>query len=73
MDHWLELAAQAGEKVIEQWRNLSVQLGHRVKLIYDGRQFAGNCIGIDPQKGLILQLDIGGIRMFDAAHSNIVK
>ena len=73
IDHWLEVAVQTSEKVIDQWRNLSIQLGHRVRLIYDGREFAGNCIGIDPEKGLILQLDTGGIRMFDAAHSSIVK
>ena len=72
-DHWLEVAAQTGEKAIDQWRNLSIQLGHRVRLVYDGREFAGNCIGIDPEKGLILQLDTGGIRMFDAAHSTIAK
>ncbi len=72
-DHWLEVAAQASEKVIDQWRDLSIQLGHRVRLIYDSREFAGNCIGIDPEKGLVLQLDTGGIRMFDAAHSSIVK
>ena len=73
MEHWLEVAAQTSERVIDQWRNLSVQLGHRVKLIYNGREFAGNCIGIDPEKGLILQLDTGGVRMFDAAHTTIVK
>ncbi len=73
MEHWLEVADQTSEKVIDQWRNLSVQLGHRVKLIYNGREFAGNCIGIDPEKGLILQLDTGGVRMFDAAHTTIVK
>jgi len=73
MEHWLEVAAQTSEKVIDQWRNLSVQLGHRVKLIYNGREFAGNCIGIDPEKGLILQLDTGGVRMFDAAHTAIIK
>jgi len=73
IDHWLELAAESGEKVMDQWRNLSIQLGHRVRLIYSGRQFAGNCIGVDPEKGLILQLDTGGIRMFDAAHSTIAR
>ncbi|MBL7187598.1 MAG: biotin--[acetyl-CoA-carboxylase] ligase [Phycisphaerae bacterium] len=73
IDHWLVLAARSGDKVIDEWQNLSIQLGHRVKLIYNGRQFAGNCIGIDPEKGLILQLDTGGIRMFDAAHSSIAK
>ena len=73
IDHWLELAARDGDKVIDEWQNLSIQLGHRVKLIYNGRQFAGNCIGLDPEKGLILQLDTGGIRMFDAAHSSIAR
>ena len=73
MEHWLEVAAQTSEKVIDQWRNLSVQLGHRVKLIYNSQEFSGNCIGIDPEEGLILQLDTGGIRMFDAAHTTIVK
>ena len=73
MEHWLEVAAQTSEKVIYQWRNLSVQLGHRVKLIYNSREFSGNCIGIDPEQGLILQLDTGGVRMFNAAHTTIVK
>jgi len=73
MEHWLEVAAQTSEKVIDQWRNLSIQLGHRVKLIYNSQEFSGNCIGIDPEKGLILQLDTGGVRMFDAVHTTIVK
>jgi len=73
MEHWFEVAALTSDKVIDQWRNLSVQLGHRVKLVYNSREFSGNCIGIDPEKGLILQLDTGGVRMFDAAHTAIVK
>jgi len=73
VEHWLETAAKASEKVIEKWRRLSIQLNHRVKLIYNGREFTGNCIGIDPEKGLILQLDTGGVRMFDAAHTTIAK
>ena len=73
IDHWLEVAAQTSEKVIDQWRNLSVQLGNRVKLIYNGQQFTGNCIGIDPEKGLILQLDSGGVTFFDAVHTTIAQ
>jgi BirA family biotin operon repressor/biotin-[acetyl-CoA-carboxylase] ligase len=73
VDHWLEVAEKNSEKVTNQWRKLSIQLNHRVKLIYNGREFAGNCIGIDPEKGLILQLDTGGVRMFDAAHTTIAK
>jgi len=73
IDHWLEVAQETSKKVTDRWRNLSVQLGHRVKLIYNGQEFAGNCIGIDPEKGLILQLDTGGVRMFDAIHTTIAK
>ena len=71
--HWLKIAANNSEKVIARWRELSIQLGHRVALVFNGKKFYGNCIGIDPEKGLILQLDTGGVRMFDAAHTSINK
>ncbi|MBA7660105.1 Bifunctional ligase/repressor BirA [subsurface metagenome] len=73
LDHWLEVAERNRKKVTDQWRKLSIQLNHRVALIFNGTKFAGNCIGIDPQKGLILQLDTGGLRFFPAAHTTIVK
>ena len=73
VDHWLEVAANNSEKVIDRWRELSIQLSHRVTLIYNGAKFTGHCIGIDPEKGLILRLDSGGIRMFDAVHTSIAK
>ena len=73
IDHWLEAAEQNKQQVIDRWRSLSIQLGHRVTLLFDGRKFTGNCTGIDPEKGLILQLDSGGIRMFEAAHTTISK
>ena len=73
LDHWLTVAKRDGKQIIEAWRQLSTQLGHRVTLSFNGRTFTGNCIGVDPEKGLILQLDRGGVRMFDAAHTHIVK
>ena len=73
LEKWLKTAEKSSKKVTDQWRTLSVQLGHRVTLLYNGKKFSGNCIGLDPEKGLILQLDRGGIRMFDAAHTTISK
>jgi len=73
IDHWLKIAEENKQKVIEQWRQLSIQLGHRLTLIFNGRKFSGHCIGIDPGKGLILQLDSGAVRMFDAAHTTVAK
>jgi len=73
MDHWLKAAERAGKKVTDRWQQLSTQLGHRVTLVFNGRKFVGNCIGIDPEKGLIVQLDSGGTRFFDAVHTAIAK
>lgn len=73
IDDWLETAQTNAEKVTDRWRELSIQLGHRVALIFNGRNFTGHCIGVDPEKGLILRLDTGGIRMFDAAHTHILR
>jgi BirA family biotin operon repressor/biotin-[acetyl-CoA-carboxylase] ligase len=73
IDNWLKIAEKNSNAVIEKWRTLSLLLGSRVTLIFNGIGFTGNCIGIDPEKGLILQLDTGGVRMFNAAHTTIAK
>lgn len=73
LDQWLRTAEENKERVIETWSDLSTQLGQRVTLSYNGRAFTGHCIGIDPANGLILQLDRGGVRMFDAAHTALLK
>lgn len=73
LDHWVRTAERNKKQVIETWSRLSTQLGQRVALSYQGKRFTGNCIGVDPEDGLILQLDRGGIRMFDAAHTHIIK
>ncbi len=73
LDHWLEVADNTGKKIIDRWRKLNTLLNQRITVIYNGRKFTGNCIGVDPEKGLIVQLDRGGVRMFDAAHTTIAK
>ncbi len=73
LDQWLMIAQQDKHKVIDTWKTLSTQLGHRVTVSCDGKEYTGNCIGVDPVKGLVLHLDRGGVRIFDAAHTRIVK
>jgi len=73
LDHRIETAQTDETRIIELWRKRSIQLGHRVTLVFDGSRFTGNCIGIDPEQGLILQLDAGAVRFFDAAHTTIAK
>jgi BirA family biotin operon repressor/biotin-[acetyl-CoA-carboxylase] ligase len=73
LDEWTAQTERNCEEIVEEWKKLSLFLGHRVSVVYNGKNFSGNCIGIDPQKGLILQLENGGVRMFDAAHTTIAK
>jgi BirA family transcriptional regulator, biotin operon repressor / biotin---[acetyl-CoA-carboxylase] ligase len=73
LDHWLAIAQGDGHRIIDTWKRQSTQLGHRVTVSCDGKEYTGNCIGVDPIKGLILHLDRGGVRMFNAAHTRIVK
>jgi BirA family biotin operon repressor/biotin-[acetyl-CoA-carboxylase] ligase len=73
IDSWLEVAEKNCGDVLYRWNELSVQLGHRITLLYNGKKFTGNCTGIDPKEGLIVHLDTGGVRMFPAAHTSIAK
>jgi len=73
VDHWLEVARKNSKDVVDRWSELSIQLGQRTALVFNGVRFTGHCVGIDPEKGLVLQLDSGGIRMFDAAHTTVAK
>jgi BirA family biotin operon repressor/biotin-[acetyl-CoA-carboxylase] ligase len=73
LDTWWATAQSDPKRVIETWGQLSTQLGRRIAILFNGHRFAGHCIGVDPTKGLILQLDRGGVRMFDAAHTSIAK
>ncbi|HUV42252.1 MAG TPA: biotin--[acetyl-CoA-carboxylase] ligase [Sedimentisphaerales bacterium] len=73
MDNWLAAAQQSPEAVTEGWSRLSAQMGQHLTVVYNGAQFSGICAGIDPEKGLTLRLDSGGVRFFDAVHTTIVK
>ncbi len=73
VDRWIEKARGESGAVIARWKEMSRLLGAHVVLEYDQRRFAGHCVGVDPVKGLILQLERGGVRMFDAAHTTMVR
>ncbi|MFA5422812.1 MAG: biotin--[acetyl-CoA-carboxylase] ligase [Phycisphaerae bacterium] len=72
-EHWLKNAQTKPAKVIEEWKRLSILLGQRIKLIHNGKGFTGNCAGIDPEAGLILQLDSGAMKFFPASQTTVGK
>ncbi len=73
IEHWLEEATKSGEMILNRWRELSTLLGQRITVIHDGRDFTGNCVGIDPDAGLILQLDSGTLGFFPANQTTVGK
>ncbi len=73
LDHCLAGELKKPDEIIEKWRGMSILLGRRVTVEHDGRQFTGNCIGIEPAEGLIIQLQRGGVKIFNAATTTIVK
>ncbi|MGD9109822.1 MAG: biotin--[acetyl-CoA-carboxylase] ligase [Phycisphaerales bacterium] len=73
IEHWLIIAKKNAQQVIDTWGNLSLLLGQRTTILYNKKKFTGTCSGIDPEKGLILQLDSGRPGFFHAEHTSIVR
>ena len=73
LDHFFAAVGKKPDEILEKWRGRSMLLGRRVTVEHNGRQWTGNCIGVEPVEGLIIQLQRGGIKMFNAASTTIVN
>ncbi len=73
LEDWLIEARENPAAVIQAWQELSTQLNHRIAVIFNGKEFTGTCVGIDPEKGLILELDHGGRQFFTSQQTSIKK
>lgn len=73
LDKWLDTAKRQPEAVNRKWQNLSSQLGIPLTISCDNKTYRGTCIGIDPARGLIVQLENGGVSIFPASQSSIEK
>jgi biotin-(acetyl-CoA carboxylase) ligase len=59
------------ERIHRAWLERDESIGHRVRILYDGRMFEGRTLDVDPQAGLLVQLDDGVRRWFEAARTQI--
>jgi BirA family biotin operon repressor/biotin-[acetyl-CoA-carboxylase] ligase len=72
LDRWLAPGDEVdAERVHQAWLERDESLGHRVRLLCDGRTFEGRTLDVDPKAGLLVQLDDGGRQWFDAARTQI--
>jgi len=61
------------QALADAWQQRSLQFGQNVTVVYNGRKFTGVCMGIDTEKGLILRMERGGVRVFEPAQSSILN
>jgi BirA family biotin operon repressor/biotin-[acetyl-CoA-carboxylase] ligase len=73
LEHYLTVASDNPAGVIEKWQSRNMLTGKRITIEHNGKQFTGRCIGIEPTEGLIVQLECGDIRTFDAAFTTVLK
>lgn len=73
IDRWLIRAKSDNDLVVNRWQALSSLLGHYITLEYDGEEYSGTCIGLNPAQGLIVQTDRGPVKIFTASHTRIVR
>jgi BirA family biotin operon repressor/biotin-[acetyl-CoA-carboxylase] ligase len=73
IEGWINKAKESPASVIQAWHDLSTQLNHRITVLFNGKEYSGTCVGVDPEKGLILELDKGGRLFFTTAQTSIVR
>ena len=74
LDYWIQMN-RAGEfdRLHEQWKRRCVNIGRRLTIINDGRDFSGRVIDVSCANGLIMQLDDGAVKVFDGATTSVKK
>jgi BirA family biotin operon repressor/biotin-[acetyl-CoA-carboxylase] ligase len=73
LEHYLNVVSDNPASIIEKWQSRNMLLGKRVTIEHNGEKFTGKCLGIEPTEGLIVQLECGENRMFDAVFTMILK
>jgi len=73
LDEWLGICLVDGrQQVREKYLELSDLLGQNVNISCDSRQYCGRVVELDPFKGILVQLDRGGVRLFTPASTSLV-
>jgi len=74
LDRWLARpAAWTSDGLRDAWLARSEPVGHRITVQHRGKTYSGSVLDIDPRAALIVQLDEGGIRAFNAADTIVVR
>jgi BirA family transcriptional regulator, biotin operon repressor / biotin---[acetyl-CoA-carboxylase] ligase len=73
LDGWLAAPRTWDTETLrDAWVRRAQPLGRRIRVRHDGETFAGQVLDIDPAAGLVVQLDHGGRRLFDATSTSVI-
>ena len=72
LEKWLKKSHDY-QAITSRWQQLSDLLGRHIIVESDNRQYSGFCRGIDPAEGLVVQLDAGPVRIFNANQTSILR
>ncbi len=80
LDAWLERtatrsAARSGELAAvdlrSEWSRHALPMGKRLRILSEGRRFSGTLIELDPEGGILVEMDEGGRKLFSAYTTTI--
>ena len=74
LDYWITLAGQGqNEKLHRAWLRYCDDIGRSATLINNGQSFTGRIIDVCPETGLLLQIEHGPVKVFDAATTAVER
>lgn len=74
LDAWMHRAmSMDGHTLRDHWLEHAVPLGHRLRLVSQDRTFVGRLIELDPDAGILVELEEGGRRLFDPHTTSFVR
>jgi len=69
---WNTIISESCLSLHDEWLNRCDNLGRRLTLRQNNRRYTGRVIDVNPQAGLILQLDTGAVKVFPGATTSVV-
>jgi BirA family biotin operon repressor/biotin-[acetyl-CoA-carboxylase] ligase len=74
LDRWLSDPHRFAPEIVRQaWLDRAVGIGRAVRLRHAGREYTGVVVDLDPTAALVVQLDRGARRAFDAETTTILE
>lgn len=74
LDQWLcDPSRWGAQEVRSAFMASTIRLGRPIRLRYQGREYSGQVVDIDPSAALVVQLDVGGRRLFPAAGTSVIR